>query len=330
MKKIIVVSAIVIIALGGIILYQNQNKNKSEELNKASVALSWIPSASFTGDIVGLTKFDEQNGLDLNAEFGGPGINTAQQVQSGQHTFGYLAADEVLAANDKGADFVILGVVSYYSPAGFVSLAEKNIKTPKDLEGKKVGILPFGNATMIYESMLKKNNVNRKTINESTVSADMKPFLSGSYDVHPVFVYDETVDLDKQGIAYNVIKPQDFGVSIKGPVYFTKRETLEQHPEMVKAFVTTMAEGWNYAIKNPDESISLLKAYAPEIDESRERKVLEKGIPYFTGYKNQPLNSDTESWNDMVEEMKDAGAIKNNVDLGRVLQFQFIHQYYQK
>ena len=330
MKKLLIVAVMAIVATTITVAFmQNRASNKIEVKHKASLRFSWIPSASFAGDVVGLTKFAKEHELELTAEFGGPGINTAQMVQSGQNTFGYLAVDEVLAANDKGADFVIIGVLTESSPAGFVSLVNKNIKTPKDLEGKKVGILPFGNATMVYESMLKKNAVDRSKIQETTVSEDLRPFLSGAYDVHPVFVYDETVNLDKENVQYNVILPKDFGVKIKGAVYFTKRSTLQQNPEMVKAFIQTMADGWNYTIKNQTEAISLLKVFAPEIDEARERQVLKKGIPYFTEYNNQPLNSSADSWPEMVEELKNAGVIKNYPDLEKVLQLQFINQYYQ-
>jgi ABC-type nitrate/sulfonate/bicarbonate transport system substrate-binding protein len=330
MKKFLIVLVVMVIAAVIVVVFvKNQNSSNIEVKHKASLRFSWIPSASFAGDVVGLTKFAQKHGLELNAEFGGPGINTAQMVLSDQNTFGYLAADEVLAANDKGADFVIIGVLTNSSPAGFVSLANKNIKTPQDLEGKKVGILPFGNATLIYESMLKKNAVNRSKIQEITVSEDLKPFLSGVYDVHPVFVYDETVNLDKENIQYNVILPKDFGVKIKGAVYFTKRSTLEENPELVKAFIQTMADGWNYTIENQTEAIAVLKAFAPEIDEARERQVLKKAVPYFTEFNNQLLNSSMDGWDEMTKELQDAGVIKDLPDLTKVLQLQFINQYYQ-
>lgn len=325
----IVVALIAIVAVAIVVTAKSNDENTGAKY-KASVRFSWIPSASFAGDAVGIKKFAGKHNLDLTGEFGGPGVNPIQLVASGQNTFGWAGADEVIAANEKGADFVIIGLIHANPPAGYASLAENNIKTPKDLEGKKVGILPFGNSTMIYESMLKKNNVDRSKITEVTVSSDMKPFLNGAYDAHPIFIYDESVELDKQNIKYNIIKPEDFGVrDIKGYVYFTNRDTLEKNPEMVKAFVETVAEGWNDAIKNQDDAIIALKEVAPEIDVQREKEVLKRAVPYFTAYKNQPLNSDTESWLNMVVELKEAGVIKNDPDLDKVLQFKFINEYYQ-
>lgn len=331
MKKNIAIAGLVIaLVLIGFFVWKSYDKpvNVTEEKYQASIRFGWISSASFAGEIAGMEKFAKNHNLSLKCEAGGPGLNSIQLVQTGQNTFGTLAADEVLAANDKGADFVIIGVINYYSPGGFVSLVDKNIKTPKDFEGKKVGILPFGSTTLLYESMAKENKVDKKKISEITVSPDLKPFLSGNYDIHPVFVYDETVTLDLQNIKYNLVEPKNFGVTLKGPVYFCKRETLEKNPELVKAFIETVADGWNFSIKNIDSSIALLKRFAPEIDAVRERRVLEKAIPYYTLYKGQPLNSDYESWIQTTKELKDLGVIKNDVNIKETIKLDFIQKYY--
>jgi len=328
MKRL--VNTFLIVLTLAITISCNSDSDTQKGLNKASLRLGWIPSASFSGEVAGMEMFDEDYKLDLSVEAGGPGMNSIQLVQTGEDTFGTLAADEVLAANDKGADFVIIGVINYYSPGGFVSLEEKNITQPSDFEGSIVGMLPFGSTTLLYESLIRKNNVDRSEITEITVSQDLRTFLNGNYDVHPVFVYDETVTLDRQNIAYNLIEPKNFGVTLKGPVYFCKRETLENSPEIVEAFVKTMADGWNYAIQNSDSAIAMLKEFAPEVDTERERQVLEKGIPYFSAYQNQPINSDLGSWNEMEAELKQLNIIENDVDLDRVLHLEFIHDYYSQ
>jgi len=303
---------------------------KEKKLIKTSLRLGWIPSASFAGEYCGQVKFASKYNLDLKCVPGGPGQNSIQMVVSGENDFGTIAADEVIAANEKGADLVIIGVINYYSPGAFASLKEKNIIKPKDFEGKKVGILPFGSTTLLYETLLKVNNVDRSKITEITVSPDLKPFINGAYDVQPVFVYDEPVTLDMQGIKYNIIEPKDFGVKIKGPVYFCKKSLLDNEPEKVKAFIYTVADGWNFALKNKEEAIKILKKQAPEINTKREALVLNKLVPYYSAYNNQPLNSDYESWNETFRILKEAGKIKNNVDLHSVIKLENINKYYKK
>lgn len=328
MKKVIIATVVIVAAIAIVAIAKNGNQESGTQL-KGKIQFSWLPTGSFAGDAVGIKKYASKHNLILEGEFGGPGINPVQLVSSGRSDFGWIAADEVFAANEKGADLVIIGLLHNKVPAGYASKVEKNIKTPKDLEGKKVGVLPFGNTTFVYEHILKKNNVNRSKISEITIGPDLKPFLNDNFDVYPIFVYDESVDLDKEG-KFNIIRPEDFGVTeFKGGVYFTKRETLEKSPELVKAFIETMADGWNYAIKNPEEAIKFLDEIAPGVDVKRETEVLKRGIPYFTAYNNQPINSDYESWKKMIVALKDLKVITKDVDLTKVLQFEYINAYYK-
>ena len=241
---------------------------------KASLRLGWIPSATFSGEVAGMRLFAKQHGLEVEIRPGGASLNTVTLVASGQDTFGTLAADEVLLANENGADLTIVGVINDVSPGGFVALKKSGIRSPRDFPGHKIGVLPFGSTTLLYEAMLAANGVDRSTIHEVTISPDLRPFIQGVYDVQPVFAYDETVTLDRQGIQYTLIEPKAFGVQLKGPVYFTRRSTVENHPELVDAFIRTVVEGWNYAINKPDEAIRMLKDFAPDVDADRERTVL--------------------------------------------------------
>lgn len=294
----------------------------------ASLRLGWIPSGSFSGEVSGMRLNAAKNHLNLEIKPGGPSLNTVTLVASGQDTFGTLAADEVLLANENGANLVIIGVINDISPGGFVALKETNINAPKDFPGHTVGILPFGSTTLLYEAMLAANNVNRKSVREVTISPDLRPFISRAYDIHPVFVYDETVTLDQQGIAYNLIEPKNFGVQFKGPVYFTSRRVVEEHPEVVEAFIRTMVEGWQYALQNPDDAIKMLKEFAPEIDAERERLVLLKGAEYFRAYKGQPVNSDPASWPQMVQRLVEFKRLKSTPDLAQVVQLHWVNKLY--
>ncbi len=301
---------------------------KSGSPMRASLRLGWIPSGSFSGEIAGMRLFAKLQGLDLQIRPGGSSLNTVTLVASGQNTFGTLAADEVLLANESGADLVIIGVINDISPGGFVALEKRGIRSPKDFPGHTVGVLPFGSTTLLYEAMLAANGIDRAAIREVTISPDLRPFIEGVYDIHPVFVYDETVTLDRQGVRYTLIEPKHFGVRLKGPVYFTTRRVVEKQPALVDAFVRTMVEGWSYALSNPDEAIRMLREFAPEIDPDRERIVLLKGADYFRAYQGQPINSDPASWKQMAEQLVRFGRLKNMPDLTQVVRLEWVNKVY--
>jgi len=331
MKKVLIIIGVIVILVAGFFILKNPKQIDESGLQKASLQFSWLPNAVFAGDLVGIDQFGKKNGIDISYEFGGPGVNPIQLVVGGQKTFGWASADEVLAANEKGADLAIIGVIHDVNPTAFASLAEKNITTLKDLEGKKVGVLPFGGSTMLYEIMLKKNGIDRNKISEITISGDIKQLISGAYDVQPVILPDEVVTMDLEKVNYNLILAEDYGTKpIKGYVYFAKRSVVEENPELVQLFINTMADGWNYAIKNPKKTIEIFKKLIPEADVVRETKVLEVSNTYVNLYNNQPLNSNVNhGWQEMVGELKSVGFLKNDVNFSRVLQFQFVNEYYK-
>lgn len=325
-SKLAIVLALV---LSIVVCFQcNREKTTGNKKLSATLKLNWIYTGSFAGEVLGMKEYSAKNALDLNIQPGGQGLDPIKLV--GENEFGTAAADEILSANDKGANLVIIGVINYNTPACFISKAETNITKPQDLIGKKVGLLPFGSTGLVYKSLLKKNKIDESKITEITVSPDLKVFLTtNNHDVQPAFIYDETVSLDEQGIKYNVLVPKDWGVIFKGPCYFTKRSTVEKNPELAQAFINTMADGWNDAIANPEKAIQALKEVAPDINYARELKVLQKGIDFFKGYDNKPLTSDFDSWSEMVNELKEVGVIKGEVELSRLLNFSFINNYYK-
>lgn len=325
MKNLIV---FLLIIVSGISCNNSNNNNKGNK-KSTTLKLNWIFTGSFAPEALSAKEYAAKNNLSLKLEPGGQGKDPLKLVTDNE--FGAAAADEVLRANDKGGDFVIIGVINYNSPACFISLEKDNIKTPKDIEGKKIGILPFGSTGLIYKILLKKAGVDASKVKEVTVYPDLKVFLSGkTHQVQPAFIYDETVSLDLEGIKYNVIEPKDYGVIFKGPCYFTTYNTVKNNPELVQAFINTMGEGINAAISNPSKAISALKGLAPDINESRELKVWQKGVPYYKGYNNQPLTSDTASWKEMIAELKSFNEIKNEPDLNRILNLSFINKFYRK
>lgn len=311
----------------------NLFSSKKDNSYKASLRLNWLTTCSFAGEVVGMDRFAKENGLDLQLDKGGPGVDPIKLVQSGTNTFGVAGADLILAANDKGADFVIIGVVNYNSPGVWVSKAEKNIKSIKDIKpSTRIGELPGGNIIYLYEVFLKKTGlVRNRDFTPVTIPFELKNFISGDEcDLRPIFNYEVLPELDMLGIKYNLIEPKNLGIDFKGPSYFCKRSTIESNPELVQKFINTMIEGWGYALNHPNEAIADLKKFDNSISEEKEIKGLEIGKPYFEGFDGKLLYSDTASWEHMISDMRTLGFLNKDVDIKKVLDLDFVNNYYSK
>lgn len=289
--------------------------------------LNWIYSGAFAGEIVASNIEGHANGINIDLIEGGQGKDPLKLVKD--NMFGIASADEIISAIDKGADYKIIGVVNDDNPTVFVSLIGSNIKTPYDFIGKRVGLLPYGSTGLIYQAMLDKLKIDRSKINEVVVTPDLKTFIVGKVnDVQPAFIFDEPVTLDELKVKYNTIIPKDYGVSYKGACYFTTSNTIVNNPELVKKFIFTMIKSWKYALNNPEKSISEMKKLSGSINEQREINVLNRGVKYYDDGKRHILDTNEDTWADMLNQLLIAKQI-NRVDIfSNYGDLSFVRKYY--
>ncbi len=311
---------------------ETTDTGEKEQTMQTTVRLNWIPSCSFVGEMMAADFYDSMNNLEMKVEAGGPGLDPIKLIQAESNTFGVAGSDLVLTANEKGADLVIIGLVSYNSPGVWLAKKEKNINSIEDVKGKRIGELPGGNMQYLYEVFLSKTNLERqKDFEPVPIPFEIRNFIAqDECDLRPVFIYDEPSALKLAGIEYTLIEPKDYGIKFKGICYFTKRETVENNPKLVQAFINSVAKGWEEAISNPKKAIASLKNFDNSINEEKELLGLQTGLDYFKGYENKILYTDKDSWNQMATDMKELGFLKEIPSWDKVLQLSFINEYHQK
>ncbi len=291
--------------------------------------LNWIFAGSFAGEAVAAKKAAKQNGIEIELKEGGQGLDPLKLVRDGQ--FGIASADEIIRAIEIGAPYVIVGVVNDDHPSAFVASKMSGIKSPKDFVGKRIGLLPFGSTGLVYKALLKKTGVDPLSLNEVTVYPDIVAFMSGRVnDVQPIFIFDETVSLDKEGFEYNLIVPKDYGVVFKGSSYFTTKNTLRDDPDLVSRFIASMIEGWQFAANNQSESINMLATFSPNIDQIREKELLSRALSFYVDGKRKPLDSDISTWIPFINELVEFGYLKNPLEIDQVINLKTVHNYYAK
>lgn len=295
---------------------------------KATLVQEWFANANFAGELVAMERTAPARGLALTVQEGSYEIDPIKLVLSGQAQFGVAGADKVLAANDKGAGLVIIGVINQDSPTCFLTLASSGITTPAEFKGRKVGVLTGTATEYVYRKMMVRAGVAPSTYTEVEAPFDLNTFVMGVYDVRPAFIYDEPISLEMQGIAFNLIDPVEYGVQMMGPVYFTTRKTMQNQPGMVEAFVHAVAEGWETVLADPDLGIEALMRYAPKADAVRERKSLARGLDLFHGHDDQVLMADDAHIDGTGGALLELGIIKafdrNALDL------RFVRSYHEK
>lgn len=312
-----------------ILLFSCGTNSKKERSDNNTITLreAWFPWAGYAGEVYA-EKIGRKNGINFKISQGAEGIDPIKMVLSGTDDFGIASAENLILANQKGAELVAVGILNYKSATCFIALKDKNVITLKDFEHKTVGVLTATETETIYRLLLAKNNINFENIKEVEAPFDLTTFLStNAYDIRPAFVFDEAVTLDQKGIPYTMIKPENYGVQMIGAVYFTTKKMVSEHPERVQAFVDVIAEGWKLTIKAPEQSIKMLKEYDSNIDAQRELASLKKGLEYFAGENGKVLFASDNLWDALKQDLIFLKKIPEDFDIKSCYNNDFVNNY---
>lgn len=324
-KKIvyILIAIIIIISMlvGINIIYQNKNTNGIE---KVSLRLKWMDQAQFAGYYLANSRglYLDKN-LNVEIHPGGPDISPVQMVTTGVDDFGITGADQIILAREKGIPLVALAVLYKDSPVTIMSLEKKNIKKPKDIEGKKVEVVYGRDEEIIYRILLEKESVDRKKINEVPSLADYSKVISEQVDARVDYELNGGILLPLRGFPLNLIKPRDYGIKFYADTLFTTEEIIRKNPEIVRGFVKASIEGWKMALINQKNAIDEVMLVNNSLDREHQSKFLEYSIPMIMG-RGDIGYSEKETWEEMQAVLLSQGALKNSVEIDKIFTNEFL------
>ncbi len=243
-------------------------------------------------------------------------------VVSGANDFGIVGADQIILARSKGIPIVAIGVIYKQTPEALISLKEKNIATPKDLIGKKIAVI-YGNDEVLYNSFLSKQGIDRSKLKEVAQIPDVSQLLTNQVDVKMAYEMNDPVLLKIKGEETNVIRFRDYGVDFYGDTLFTTEDMIKNHPDLVRDFVKASFEGWNYSIKNLDESIDEVLKINPNLNREAQLGYLQASVPIIT--KDEKLGfSSKYTWENMQKELIDQKIMSESIDIDKAFTNDFL------
>jgi NitT/TauT family transport system substrate-binding protein len=188
--------------------------------------LAWIPGVTFIGDYVAKEKtFWGEEGLEVALNPGGFEFDAIKLVASGADTFGVASGPQILQARASGVPVVAIGATIPRSPIGWVAKRDSGITTPYDFKGHKIGAQFGTHSEITFDALMAKLNIPLNSLDQIPVKFDPRPFVVGSVDVLPVYIIDQPIDLEAQGLALSIIDPHAYSVSLAyGQSLFYNRE----------------------------------------------------------------------------------------------------------
>jgi NitT/TauT family transport system substrate-binding protein len=213
----------------------------SRAADKAVLLLNWYLYSEHAPFFLGKERgYFEKEGIDLDIQEGRGSVPTVQAVAAGTATFGYADIASILKAADKGAPVLVVGVLLQRSPMAFISLAEKNIRTPQDLRGKSLALTPGDSLSQILPIVLGK--VGMKESDLTIIAGDNRAKLNAVINAQADAMLGYSMDQNLK-IAAATHKPvtvlpfADYGVNLASSSIVTSKETADKHGDLVARFM---------------------------------------------------------------------------------------------
>jgi len=238
-------------------------------LEKVRVVLDWSPNTNHTGLYVARDKgFFAEQGLEV--EIVQPGDAGADQmVASGEAEFGVSYQEGVTLARTNGVPIVSIAAVIQHNTSGFASPAEKNIRTPKDFEGKKYGGWGSPVEEAVIDSLMQEVGGDVGKVAFINVGdTDFFTAVKRDVDFFWIFYGWTGIEAELRGEELNMIYLTDYSDKLDyyTPVLATSEKLIRERPELAKAFVAGAAAGYKFAIDNPEEAAEVLIAAEPDLN----------------------------------------------------------------
>jgi len=255
---------ILLILLNNLNAHGIKQSLRTDELSKVSLQLHWKYEFEFAGFIAAKEKgFYKDAGLDVSLKEFSNGINIIDDVVSGKSTYG-IYNSSTLIEYLKGKPIVL--VASFFKRSALVLITKPEIKSPKDLVGKRVMSSSVNDLILNFGPYFKGYGV---SINDMTLvehTFDVSDFANGSVDAMTAYISDQPYKLNKLGVKYNVLDPSNENLFTLQEELFTSQNEVKNHPQRVKKFRKASIKGWKYALSHKDELIKIIREkYAPNI-----------------------------------------------------------------
>lgn len=317
---------------GGAAQSSGNGEDGAGKTNEAATTLTpitqitnWFAQAEHGGQYAALFRgYYEEAGLDMTIQSGGPGISATQIVASGKAQFGMGQGDEILFARQNGIPLVAIAGIFQKNPQAMMFHKGQPIDSFDDLNGRKVYV---GSGAAFWEYIKKQYHLDE--VIELKYTGSLVNFIEDETSVTQSYMTSEPYTMMQEGIEVDYLLNADSGYMPYGNLLFTTEQMIEDHPDVVKAYVEASVKGW-YDYKDHWAEIN------PFIQESNPDMPLDK--LEYSAKALQPLvygfDAEThgvgymtrERWETLMNQLLDLGLLKEPLDIDNVFTTEFLPQ----
>jgi len=253
------------------------------QVASVSEQLGWFLNSQMAGDVTAIEKgYYREAGIELKIQPGGPAIDPVQVVAGGGTTFGNASSIGVLVnARAQGLPIRAFGTALQRHPFAFIFYQGSGIRTPKDFEGKTIGVQPT--ARPLLEAVLSKHHIPKDRVKMVFVGGDTTPLATRQVDVITGWIINAgQMDAAAKGGVVSYFRLWDLGIRMYAYTWFATDQVIRERKDVLARYLNASAKGWLYARDHPEEATEYVLKHARGLDRTLELATWKNMGPYLT------------------------------------------------
>ncbi|OXR49098.1 ABC transporter substrate-binding protein [Pusillimonas sp. T2] len=229
-------------------------------------ALDWRFEGPAAPYFVALDKgYYKAEGLDVTIDPGASSVEPINRVATGTYQMGFADINSLVKYRDNTQNPPVKAVMMVYDTPAFsiVTLKDKGISKPKDLEGKTLGAPAPDGAYAQWPIFVAANDIDASKVKIENIGFPVRePMLAqGRVDAITGFWFSSYMNLKANGVKDEdivVLLMRDFGVDLYGNALMANPDFAKNNPKAVAGFVKATIKGIQETIKDPESAIDAL------------------------------------------------------------------------
>jgi ABC-type nitrate/sulfonate/bicarbonate transport system substrate-binding protein len=301
----------------------------AEPLKPLTIQLDWFTNVQFAGILIAKDRgWYAEAGIDLTVKPWQKGISPIEEVASGRAQIGTDEGTVLIEARAAGKPLKAIGVQFQKSPLCLTSKKDKDIKSPKDLTGKKVGV-SMPKTVLMTKIVLASDNIQYDQITPVQTGGNLDLLINDEVAAFAGFMNNQPLIMAEKGYETTYLPAFKYGYDFYSDVYFTTDDMIATQPDVLRIFMEVTLRGWSEVFKDiPAAAQVVVEKYHPDktVSVTQQVKSLEifKQLMTFSIGESLIGFMEEQNWQKGVDTLLKFGQIQQKVPAGDMFTLEFL------